>query len=140
MAKAIQAMITKAGILLTVALALLLARHWQAMLYNPGGFGEEFRQLRVGKIPALVIIACIALAIVIDGTVAVEILIISVGIFMLQGFALAHSVVHQLEMKAGWLVALYVLLFLLLAQTFVLLAAFGIIDNFVDFRRKLARK
>jgi hypothetical protein len=132
--------VVTAAIVFTVALALLLARHWQAMLYNPGGFGEEFRQLRVGKIPSLVMIACIALAIVIGSTLAVEILIIGVGIFMLQGFALAHSVVHQLEMKAGWLVALYVLLFVLLAQMFVLLAAFGIIDNFVDFRRKLAKK
>jgi uncharacterized protein YybS (DUF2232 family) len=42
-------------------------------------------------------------------------------------------------MKPVWLIALYVLLFILLVQMFVLLAAFGIIDNFVDFRRKLAK-
>jgi len=73
-------------------------------------------------------------------SIAIEILIIAVGIFMLQGIALAHSIVHQLEMKLGWLVALYLLLFILLAQMFVLLAAFGIIDNFVDFRRKIASR
>ena len=27
-------------------LCLLLARYWQAALYNPGGFGEEFRALQ----------------------------------------------------------------------------------------------
>ncbi|MCK5918311.1 MAG: DUF2232 domain-containing protein [Cocleimonas sp.] len=128
-----------AAIAVTVALALVLARHWQAMLYNPGGFGEEFRQLRIGKVFALIIVACIVLAIVMRSTIAIEILIIAVGIFMLQGIALAHGVVHQLEMKPGWLVALYILLFILLAQMFVLLAAFGIIDNFVDFRRKIAK-
>jgi hypothetical protein len=24
-------------------LSLMLARYWQALLYNPGGFGREFR-------------------------------------------------------------------------------------------------
>ena len=28
-------------------LCLFVSRWWQAMLYNPGGFGEEFRQLRL---------------------------------------------------------------------------------------------
>lgn len=132
-----------AAIAITVALALLLARHWQAMLYNPGGFGKEFRELSIGKIPALVMVLCIVLAIVVGSTLAVEILIIAIGIFMLQGIAIAHSVVYQLEMGAGWLVALYVLLFVLilvlLPQMFVLLATFGIIDNFIDFRAKIAK-
>jgi hypothetical protein len=128
-----------AAITITVMLALVLARHWQAMLYNPGGFGKEFRQLRIGKVFALLIVACIVLAIVTSSKVAIEILMIAVGVFMLQGIALAHGIVYQLEMKSGWLVALYILLFILLAQMFVLLAAFGIIDNFVDFRRKLAK-
>lgn len=123
----------------TVTLALLLARHWQAMLYNLGGFGKEFRQLRMGKLPALIMVACIVLAILTDSTLVIEILIISVSVFMLQGLALAHGIVYQLGMKAGWLVTLYILLFILLAQMFILLAAFGIIDNFVDFRRKLTK-
>jgi hypothetical protein len=128
-----------AAITVSIALAILLARHWQSMLYHPGGFGEEFRQLRIGKIFALIMIACIVLAIITSNRIAIEILIIAVGIFMLQGIALVHSVVHQLEMKPVWLIALYVLLFILLVQMFVLLAAFGIIDNFVDFRRKIAK-
>ena len=129
-----------AVITITLVLALLLARHWQAMLYNRGGFAKEFRQLRIGKIPASIILVCIVLAILLKNTLAIEILIVAVGIFMLQGIALVHNIVYQFKMKTGWLVALYVLLFILLVQMFVLLAAFGIIDNFVDFRRKLPQK
>jgi len=129
-----------AAVAVSAALALLLARHWQAMLYNPGGFGEEFRQLRVGKVSAIAMIVCIVLAILSNNIIATELLIIAVGIFMLQGIALAHSIVNQRGMKPFWLVALYVLLFILLAQMIVLLAAFGIIDNFVDFRRKIASR
>lgn len=127
-----------AAVAISAALALLLARHWQAMLYNPGGFGEEFRQLRVGKTPALIMVVCIVIALFSDSSLAIEVLVIATGIFALQGVALVHGVVAQREMKPYWLVALYVLLFLFLAQMIVLLAAFGIVDNFVDFRRKTA--
>ena len=34
-----------AGTAMTSVLCLLLARYWQAALYNPGGFGEEFKAL-----------------------------------------------------------------------------------------------
>ena len=129
-----------AAVAISTALALLLARHWQAMLYNPGGFAEEFRQLRVGRIPAIIMVACIVIAILSDNKMAIEILVIAVGIFMLQGVAIAHGIVNQREMKPYWLVGLYVLLLILLAQMIVLLAAFGIIDNFVDFRRKTASR
>ena len=29
--------------ILALLLCLMLARYWQASLYNPGGFGREFR-------------------------------------------------------------------------------------------------
>ena len=35
-----------AGNAVAAVLCLLLARYWQAALYNPGGFGEEFQALR----------------------------------------------------------------------------------------------
>ncbi len=34
-----------AGTAIGSVLCLLLARYWQAALYNPGGFGQEFRAL-----------------------------------------------------------------------------------------------
>jgi len=52
----------------------------------------------------------------------------------------AHALVKQRNMGSGWLIGLYVFMFLLLVQMIVLLATFGIIDNFVDFRKKVANK
>lgn len=125
---------------LSIALALLLARHWQAMLYNPGGFGEEFRQLRIGRVPAIIMVACIGLVLLTNSQLVVGVLIIAIGLFMLQGVSLVHGVVNQLEMKPQWIVGFYILLFILFQIVIVLLAAFGIIDNFVDFRRKIANR
>ncbi len=116
-------------------LSLIIARNWQAMLYNPGGFGEEFRQIRLGKPVAIALLAGIAIAVLSTNHLIIELIMVGVAIFMFQGLSLAHALVKQRDMKSGWLVGLYVLMFLLLIQMIVLLATFGIIDNFVDFRR-----
>ena len=119
-------------------ISLIVARNWQARLYNPGGFGEEFRQIAIGKQAAIAILVCIAIAVLTSNQLIVELIMVGVVIFMFQGLSLAHALVKQREMNSGWLVGLYVLMFLLLIQMIVLLATFGIIDNFVDFRKKVS--
>ena len=44
------------GNTVVAVLAVLLGRYWQALLYNPGGFGQEFRALRLpqGAVGSLV--------------------------------------------------------------------------------------
>ena len=43
-------------------LALMLARYWQAALYNPGGFGREFRELKLPKQTMAVLVAVMAVS------------------------------------------------------------------------------
>jgi hypothetical protein len=38
-------------------LSLLVGRYWQALLYNPGGFGREFRAIRIPLGPAMLLLA-----------------------------------------------------------------------------------
>jgi hypothetical protein len=45
-----------ASLLMSLLAALLLARWWQSLLYNPGGFRKEFHQLRLGKWLAIIMI------------------------------------------------------------------------------------
>lgn len=116
-------------------ISLIIARNWQSMLYNPSGFGEEFRQIIIGKQAAIALLVGIAIAVVTTNQLIVELIMVGIAVFMFQGLSLAHALVKQRKMNSGWLVGLYVLMFLLLIQMIVLLATFGIIDNFVDFRR-----
>jgi len=125
--------------LLTI-ISLMMARNWQAMLYNPGGFGKEFRQIRIGKPASIGLLAGMALAVFTNNQLITELIMVAIAIFMFQGLSLAHAVVKLRNLGAGWLIALYALMFILLIQMIVLLAAFGIIDNYVDFRQKLASK
>jgi len=118
--------------------SLIIARNWQALLYNPGGFGTEFRQISIGKHAAIVILIGIALAVLSANPLIIELIMVGVVIFMFQGLSLAHAMIKQYQMNTAWLIGLYVLMFILLIQMIVLLATFGIIDNFVDFRRNKA--
>lgn len=125
--------------LLTIV-SLMIARNWQALLYNPGGFGEEFRQIRIGRQASIGLLIGIALAVFTNNQLITELIMVAIAIFMFQGLSLAHGLVKLRGMGTGWLIALYVLMFILLIQMIVLLATFGLIDNFVDFRQKQASK
>ena len=125
--------------LLTIV-SLMIARNWQAMLFNPGGFGEEFRQIRIGKQASIGLLIGIALAVFTNNQMITELIMVAIAIFMFQGLSLAHGLVKLRGMGSGWLIVLYVLMFILFIQMIVLLATFGLIDNFVDFRQKQANK
>lgn len=122
-------------------LSLLIARHWQAMLYNPGGFGAEWRELQLGKPAALLMIAVITLALFSQQMTAINMVFAGLTVFLFQGIALVHGVVALLQQHKTWLIGMYIMLFLMPAHGGILLAAFGIIDSLAGFRSQIkARK
>ena len=58
--------------------------------------------------------------------------------YLLAGLAVIHSLLYRAGRGRGWLIAIYVLL-AFVPQATLLLAAGGLIDTWVDFRRRLAR-
>lgn len=120
-------------------LTLLLARWWHAVLDNPGGFGREFRELRIDRRMGIVV-AVLALATLVfnraSGGLAADLLAPAATIFLFQGLAVAHAVVAAREASVGWLVGLYVLLGLLPPHVGVVLACLGFVDSWVDLRRR----
>ena len=121
-------------------LSMLLARHWQSQLYNPGGFGKEFRNIQLGKIAAGAVMLLIALTALTQNKIAAELLACGLSVFLFQGISLLHAVVKQRELSPVVLVVFYILLVLVPIHIGLLSAAFGIIDNFADFRAKLIKK
>lgn len=119
-------------------LCLMLGRYWQAALYNPGGFGQEFHALRLP--PAL---AFGLLAVMLVGPN------LGVGLAMLTpmcsvplafaGLALLHGLSAQGRLARFWLVGLYVSLLLFLQLGYPLLVVLAIVDSLIDFRGRSAR-
>ncbi len=115
-----------------VVLCLMLARWWQAALYNPGGFREEFHQLRLDPRFSLVLAVMI-----VAGALGIPPLNNWVALLSLpllvNGIALCHGVVGMKQLGTHWLVMCYLTL-LLMAPALVML---GIMDSFLDLRKRI---
>lgn len=128
---------------LTVLGCLFIARWWQAMLYNPGGFRSEFHQLRLGRNFTLATLAIAAVLLVSSSDsmpIATDLLLVMVMLYMMQGLAVSHGLVAKAGANAGWLVALYLLLVFAMPQTALTLAVVGFADNWFDFRTIFGEK
>jgi hypothetical protein len=131
---------TAAALVLGILISLLWARAWQARLYNPGGFGAEFRALHLGRQFALASLAVVAVAqLPMAGLAgaAADIVFTLVVVYLLQGLALAHAVVHITKARRMWLIGLYGLLLFAAPQLVMLLALLGWLDAWIDVRARL---
>lgn len=123
---------------ITTLLSLMLGRYWQALLYNPGGFGLEFRALRFSPAPAMVLLAGMLLAPSLGVQAATLAPLCSVPL-VFAGIALVHGLVAQNRMSRFWLVGLYVTLALFMQLIYPLLAILAIVDSLFDFRGRASR-
>ena len=123
--------------------SLLLARWWQALLYNPGGFGQEFRQLSFGKMAANIAFAITVFVITTANELALNLFFIAVVLMMFQGLAVVHSLVAKCKLSPSLLIGVYALMLFTLqhgAIALLLIAAIGLLDNWLNLRFRLCAK
>ena len=120
-------------------LSLILGRYWQALLYNPGGFGREFRSIRIPAGPAMLLLACMVVGPNFGPQMALLAPICSVPL-VFAGLALIHGLVARKRLAKFWLVGLYVTLLLFMQLIYPLLVVLAIVDSLIDFRGRLAPK
>lgn len=131
---------TMIAVFCMLAAAIMLARWWQAELYNPGGFGAEFRELRMPR-AATVVAGALALTYALGskGVLILELAgdacVMLVVLFALQGLAVVHFMARVRGLAGAWLTTLYVVLALVPQVAGPILATTGLADNIVDFRR-----
>ena len=134
-----------AGMMASLLGCLLLGRWWQALLFNPGGFGDEIRRLQLGKSLAAIALVLAAGHLLwqlgqddASGLLRDLLALVQVA-FALQGVAVAHAVVRLTMAHKGWLVVMYLLLVLFTGHVVLLLAIVGVLDNWFDFRSKFGQ-
>ncbi|NWA84099.1 hypothetical protein [Pseudomonas sp. D2002] len=120
-------------------LSLILGRYWQALLYNPGGFGREFRSTRIPAGPAMLLLACMVVGPNFGPQMALLAPICSVPL-VFAGLALIHGLVARKRLATFWLVGLYVVLLIFMQLIYPLLVVLAIVDGLIDFRGRLASK
>jgi hypothetical protein len=127
--------------LLGGSLSLLIGRWWQSLLYNPGGFGTEFRVLRVDRrigVATVALLIALALGEGVVSAVAAELVLVALVIYTLQGLAVAHAFFQARRSGGVWLGGVYATLLLLWPYPLIALGLVGLTDSWADFRSRTA--
>jgi hypothetical protein len=113
-------------------MCLLLARYWQAALYNPGGFGQEFKALALSPMVAS-ILAVVAFGLLAMGLEYRSWAMVFLVPLTFHGLALVHARVAYRGQSAGWLVAFY-LGWAVLDPVKMIVVLFALVDSYKCFR------
>ena len=130
------------AVMVTSICIVLLARWAHAALDNPGGFGREFRALRVGRRFAAVagVVAILALFVAPRGVgVGHDLLMLIVAACAIQGIALVHGLVAHRRGARAWIVAMYASLLLVTPAAVLALSVAGFSDAWLDYRTRFDR-
>lgn len=125
---------------LMYVLVIFIARWMQANLADSRGFGQEFRSLTLGKPAALFALVTVPLALLLQQAWMMSFAFIVVIAFMFQGIAIVHSRLASKKQAYGLLVLFYVLLVFVWQITGILTAITGIVDNWLNFRKKVENR
>lgn len=127
------------GSIMGLILALMVARWWQAMLFNPGGFRTEFVGLRLHAATAYLAVGSIAVALLGGGRVAEiawNLNLLFLVLFLIGGFAILHAIFASNGPKRFWLVGIYVAAFII-PQLLLPIVFLGLSDVWLNWRRRL---
>lgn len=117
-------------------LSTLLARGWQARLFNPGGLKREFHEFRLSAPVALALLVVLGLGDFVGFNPTLLLLVLGLPLIM-AGLALVHGVVAKRELAGGWLIGFYIALIILMPWLFLVLIIAAIIDSWFDIRQRL---
>jgi len=121
---------------------LFLARWWQAVLYNPGGFRAEYLSLQANPKVALASFILVAIAGLSSGFVAElcwNVSILFVVLYAFIGMAVLHSVFLEVKTKRFAVPLLYISL-VLVPHVIAIVVMVGVLDTWLDLRSKILNK
>ena len=126
------------GNALMASLSLLLGRYWQAVLFKPGAFGEEFRAFKLPTVLTALLVLAAMLGALYGSEVAAWSAVAGIPV-TLAGFALFHHIAKRQQLGGTFLTVGYVLWIIVDGlKVGVLLAV--LLDAFLDLGRRAKSK
>ena len=126
------------GNALMASLSLLLGRYWQAVLFKPGAFGEEFRAFKLPSVLTTLLVLAAMLG-ALNGSEAAAWSALAGIPVTLAGFALFHHIAKRQQLGGTFLTVGYVLWIIVDGlKVGVLLAV--LLDAFLDLGRRAKSK
>ena len=124
------------SVLFGTMISLLLARWWQSVILNPGGFAREFQALNLGKTTAIIAIVVVLAVALIGSELWYAMLLIVLALYTTQGMSILHAVFKGRQLNRAWLYLIYLVMFLS-PEVAAMLILVGIADAWIDFRGRL---
>lgn len=117
-------------------LSLFLGRWWQAALYNQGGFAKEFQSMNLGKTAAMIAVAVLLVAVVINSMVTTAVASVVLVLYGMQALSIMHAAINIRRLNGMWLFALYLTMFFI-PQLLLVLILVSLADPWLDVRQRL---
>jgi hypothetical protein len=132
--------IIAAGTVYGLLFGLLLARWWQAALYNPGGFRAEFLSLRPHPQLAYLTILALAVALAAPGVLAEiswNIVVLMFVLYTIIGTSALHASFLTMKNSRFMVPFLYITL-VMIPHVVIAVALFGLGDTWLNLRDKIS--
>ena len=126
------------GNALMASLSLLLGRYWQAELFKPGAFGEEFRAFKLPSVLTALLVL-VAMAGALNGSEAAAWSALAGIPVTLAGFALFHHIAKRQQLGGTFLTVGYVLWVIVDGLKVGVIIAV-LLDAFLDLGRRAKSK
>ncbi len=126
------------SLFLLLVLGLFWGRSWQARLVNPGGFSQEFSQLRLGRVLALVSALAFMGAAAAGLDFALSVAAVMLYVWLVPAFSLIHWLVRRYQLGRPWIWTAYLLCIMTWIGSnslFLLFPLAGMLNEYLDVRR-----
>lgn len=118
--------------------SLLLSYWWGSLLLEPGGFKKIFVRLQLGKTITLVATFSVLLAALFSSSVAWELMIVLMTIYLFQGIATIHDILAR---KGASFLLFFFYAILVISPLLPILpmgiAGLGFLENFINIRKRI---
>ena len=114
----------------SLIITVLLARSWQAHMFNPGGFRPEFHKIRLPQWLSYVTFIFLVLSLMDFGGfswILRNFLAVLMVMHIFHGIASIHRIVYERKFSSNWLILMYCFLFFL-PYTAIFLVFIGMAD------------
>lgn len=133
------AVFTTWTIVLNTFLGVTIARWWQSIIFNPGGFKKEFQGIRLNRKLLILISSILILSSAIFNQYS-NWAYLSIFPLVIGGLSLFHWLVNEKNLGKVPIIFTYVFMVLFTPFVILILALLGTVDSFYNVRQKLRAK
>ncbi len=127
-----------ASIIFNALLQLIIARWWQAIIFNPGELQKELHKIRLSYVSALGFVIILVLA-YLGNALSRDIMPIMVIAFCAAGLSLVHNLLLSNNMAWIWLMLIYLGMLFVFPMGVVSIAMIGLLDSLFNLRQRFGK-